>query len=115
MLAAGSCSGGAPAESKAENNDNGANDEKTGISITSDSLYVKKVEGLSDDFALGCDISSVIALEESGVKFYGWDGEEHDLFRYAETVRRQLHSRAHLERPVRCRRKRISEKSFRVT
>ncbi|MBR5088673.1 MAG: glycosyl hydrolase 53 family protein [Ruminiclostridium sp.] len=80
MLAAGSCSGGAPAESKAENNDNGANDEKTGISITSDSLYVKKVEGLSDDFALGCDISSVIALEESGVKFYGWDGEEHDLF-----------------------------------
>ncbi len=48
--------------------------------IPSDSLYVKKVEGLSDDFFLGCDISSVIALENAGVKFYDWDGNENDLF-----------------------------------
>ncbi len=79
MIAAGSCSGSAPAESKAEN-DNGANAEKPVVSISSDSLYVKKVDGITDDFALGCDISSVIALERSGVKFYGWDGAEQDLF-----------------------------------
>ena len=75
MLTAGSCSAGAPAE-----NDNSANSEESVIGISSDTLYVKKVEGLSDDFALGCDISSVVALENSGVKFYGWDGSEHDLF-----------------------------------
>ncbi|MBQ9383826.1 MAG: glycosyl hydrolase 53 family protein [Ruminiclostridium sp.] len=49
-------------------------------SLPSDSLYVKKVDGLSDEFFLGCDISSVISLEEAGVKFYDWDGNENDLF-----------------------------------
>lgn len=48
--------------------------------IPSDTLYVKKVEGLTDDFIMGCDISSVISLEESGVKFYDYDGNENDLF-----------------------------------
>ena len=50
------------------------------VDIKSDSLYVKKVEGLPDDFIMGCDISSVISLEKSGVKFYDWDGKENDLF-----------------------------------
>ena len=79
MLTAGSCSAGVPTENNTEN-DNSANNEESVIGISSDTLYVKKVEGLSDDFALGCDISSVVALEKSGVKFYGWDGSEHDLF-----------------------------------
>ena len=79
MLTAGSCSAGVPTESNTEN-DNGANSGESVVGISSDTLYVKKVEGLSDDFALGCDISSVVALEKSGVKFYGWDGSEHDLF-----------------------------------
>ena len=48
--------------------------------IPSDTLYVKKVDGLSDDFIMGCDISSVISLENSGVKFYDYNGEENDLF-----------------------------------
>lgn len=48
--------------------------------ISSDTLYVKKVEGLPEDFIRGCDISSVIALENSGVKFYDTDGNENDLF-----------------------------------
>ncbi len=47
--------------------------------IESDSLYVKKVDGLSDDFIMGCDVSSVIALENAGVKFYDYDGSENDL------------------------------------
>ena len=48
--------------------------------IPSDTLYVKKIDGLSDDFIMGCDISSVISLENSGVKFYDYDGNENDLF-----------------------------------
>lgn len=49
--------------------------------IEGSSLYVKKVENLSDDFILGMDASSVIAEEESGVKYYNFDGEEQDVFK----------------------------------
>ena len=35
--------------------------------VSSDSLYVKKVENLSDDFIMGMDASCVPALEASGV------------------------------------------------
>ncbi len=43
------------------------------------SLYVKKVEGLPEDFILGMDVSSLIAEEDSGVRFFGFDGQERDL------------------------------------
>ncbi|MGN0824713.1 MAG: glycosyl hydrolase 53 family protein [Candidatus Coproplasma sp.] len=48
--------------------------------IEGSSLYVKKVENLSNDFILGMDASSVIAEEQSGVKYYNFDGEEQDVF-----------------------------------
>ena len=48
--------------------------------MESDTLYVKKVENLPDDFILGMDVSSAIAEENSGVKYYGFDGTEQDLF-----------------------------------
>ena len=44
-------------------------------------LWVKKVENLPDDFIFGMDISSVLAEEASGVKYYDFDGREADLFR----------------------------------
>ena len=44
-------------------------------------LYVKKVENLPEDFILGMDISSVLAEERSGVRYYDFDGNETDLFR----------------------------------
>ena len=44
------------------------------------SLYVKKVENLPEDFIFGMDVSSVLAEEASGVKYYGFDGKETDLF-----------------------------------
>lgn len=44
------------------------------------SLYVKNIEGLSEDFIMGVDVSSVLALEAAGVKFYDHDGQEKDLF-----------------------------------
>ncbi len=44
-------------------------------------LYVKKVENLPEDFIFGMDVSSVLAEEASGVRYYGFDGKETDLFR----------------------------------
>jgi arabinogalactan endo-1,4-beta-galactosidase len=49
--------------------------------IASESLYVKKVENLPEDFIFGMDISSVLSEEASGVKYYDFDGKETDLFR----------------------------------
>ncbi len=43
------------------------------------SIFVKKVNGLSQDFIMGADISSLISLEDSGVKFYDEDGNEQDI------------------------------------
>ena len=45
------------------------------------SLYVRKVENLPEDFIFGMDISSVLAEEASGVKYYDFNGQETDLFR----------------------------------
>ena len=44
-------------------------------------IFVEKIEGLNPDFIRGVDISSVIALEESGVKFYNEKGKEEDIFK----------------------------------
>lgn len=49
--------------------------------VTSNSLYVKKVDNLADDFVMGMDASSVISLENSGVKYYDYNGEETDVFK----------------------------------
>ena len=42
-------------------------------------ILVQKVENLPEDFIMGADVSSLLALEESGVKFYNFDGKEQDL------------------------------------
>jgi arabinogalactan endo-1,4-beta-galactosidase len=52
-----------------------------GADVTPDTLYVKKVENLPEDFIFGMDVSSVLAEEASGVKYYDFDGRETDLFR----------------------------------
>lgn len=48
--------------------------------ITSESLYVKKVENLPDDFIFGMDASCVPSLEAGGVKYYDHNGEEKDVY-----------------------------------
>ena len=48
--------------------------------VTSDSLYVQKVENLPDDFILGMDASCVPSLEASGVKYYDHEGTEKDVY-----------------------------------
>ncbi len=42
------------------------------------SIYVQKIEGLSGDFIRGMDVSSLLAEEASGVKYYDADGNEAD-------------------------------------
>lgn len=49
--------------------------------ITSDTLYVKKVSGLNGNFVMGMDASTVISLENAGVKYYDYDGNEADVFK----------------------------------
>ena len=60
-LLLGGCGAAAPAEEEIDS-----------------TLYVKAVE-LPEDFILGMDVSSLIAEEQSGVKFYDFKGEERDL------------------------------------
>lgn len=43
-------------------------------------IVVSKIEGISDDFVMGVDISSLLSLEQSGRVFYGFDGKEQDIF-----------------------------------
>ena len=43
-------------------------------------IYVEPVDGISDDFYRGMDASAVLALENSGAKYYNFDGEEQDVF-----------------------------------
>jgi arabinogalactan endo-1,4-beta-galactosidase len=43
-------------------------------------IFVDRVDGLADDFAMGVDVSTVISLEESGVVFRDAAGQPADLF-----------------------------------
>ena len=49
--------------------------------VKSDSLYVKKVDNYKDNFINGMDVSQVISLENSGVKYYNFDGKEEDVLK----------------------------------
>ena len=44
-------------------------------------IFVEKIDGLSEDFIKGMDISSLLAEEASGVKYYNENGEEEDLMK----------------------------------
>ena len=45
------------------------------------SVYVEAIPEMADDFMKGVDISTVLAQEASGVKYYNEAGEETELFR----------------------------------
>ena len=55
--------------------------EKPELMTEGTDLYVRKVENLPDDFIMGMDASAVLAEEASGVKYYGFDGTEQDVFK----------------------------------
>ncbi len=70
-----------------ENGDGGA-DEAESVRYAADyaqdhensDFYVEPIENLSDDFVKGMDASAVLSLENSGVKYYDFDGNEADVF-----------------------------------
>lgn len=43
-------------------------------------IYVEPIPGISDSFIRGMDVSSILAEEKSGVKYYSADGTEQDVF-----------------------------------
>ena len=45
-----------------------------------DALYIRRVEGLPEGFFMGMDVSSVLAEEASGVRYFDAAGNERDLF-----------------------------------
>lgn len=44
-------------------------------------INIEKIEGISENIIRGVDVSSIISLENSGVKFYNFDNEEQDIFK----------------------------------
>ena len=51
-----------------------------GVNLSSDSLYVRKVDSITDEFIMGMDASCIPALEASGVKYYDFDGTQKDVY-----------------------------------
>lgn len=49
-------------------------------------INVQKVEGLSEDFVHGVDVSSYLSLVQSGAKYYDENGQEADLFDIMENA-----------------------------
>ncbi len=92
VMTAGTVSGCGDAGNAAENEATETAEEQQAVKTESESteasvpreeeadIFVEPVEGLSDDFIMGMDVSSVIAEEESGVVYYDEDGNEADLF-----------------------------------
>ena len=54
--------------------------EETAGKMPEGEIYIEPVEGISDDFIRGMDASSVLVEENSGVKYYNFDGDEQDVF-----------------------------------
>ena len=56
--------------------------DRTYTKVTSTGAYVRKVNNIGDqNFIMGVDASSVIVEENSGVKYYDFDGNEADVFK----------------------------------
>lgn len=43
-------------------------------------IYIEPIADISDDFIRGMDASAVLSLENSGVTYYNYEGEEQDVF-----------------------------------
>ncbi len=55
--------------------------QKEATAVQSDTLYVEKIDGLPEDFLLGADVSSLLAEEQSGVVYRGFDGQPADMLK----------------------------------
>ena len=55
--------------------------KETGQAVEQTDVFVEPVDGISDDFICGMDASAVLSVENSGAKYYGYDGMEQDVFK----------------------------------
>lgn len=55
--------------------------ETTSSRPVSADIFVEKVKNLKSDFINGVDISSIVSLEQSGVKFYSNSGKKQDIMK----------------------------------
>ncbi len=68
-------------ETGAETESSGSVREKTAQAVEQADVFVEPVDGISDDFIRGMDASAVLSVENSGAKYYGYDGTEQDVFK----------------------------------
>ena len=61
-------------------NANADSDMNTNVELVTGDIFVEKVDGLTPDFICGMDASSVLVEENSGVKYYNFQGQEADVF-----------------------------------
>lgn len=59
----------------------GLADDNQGEDVEYSDVFVEKIENISDSFVMGMDASSVFVEENSGVKYYDFDGNEQDVFK----------------------------------
>ncbi len=55
--------------------------EKIELVTSSKDIYIRKIENIPEDFIMGMDASCVIALENSGVKYYDFQGNITDVYK----------------------------------
>ena len=81
VLLAGCAGGGTPAAAENGAAKNGAAEAGKEAVVGSDSLYVEKIDALPEGFFLGADVSSLLAEEQSGVVYKGFDGQPADMLK----------------------------------
>ena len=54
---------------------------ESSLEEVTEKTWKSAVENLPEDFIFGMDASSVLVEEKSGVKYYGFDGQEQDVFK----------------------------------
>ncbi len=52
--------------------------------VANSKIYIEKIDGLSEDFIRGMDVSSVLSEEKSGVSYQDEDGNTRDVFEIME-------------------------------
>ena len=68
-------------ETVAETESSESVQEETAQAVEQTDVFVEPVDGISDDFIRGMDASAVLSVENSGAKYYGYDGAEQDVFK----------------------------------
>lgn len=78
VLLCTACRVAAPTAETSEQTDAPQREAETDRAPVEAEVLVNRIDGLSEGFLMGADVSSLLSLENSGVRFYGFDGVEQD-------------------------------------